>query len=384
VNLLITNAKIITPTAIYARGWLLCRDGKIAALNGGDAPAFESVPVLDAGGLSLIPGFIDVHVHGADGFDTMDASPEGLTRMAQFYARHGVTSFLATTWTDTNDHITAALKNVKAHQGKQPNGATILGVHLEGPYINRAKGGAQNLDLIRRSSREEALPWLDVDVIKLVALAPEYDENHWLIAECVRRGITVSQAHTDATYDQTLKAIELGITQATHTFNAMPPLHHRDPGVLGAVMASDAVRCELIADNIHVHPAAMNVLWRMKQPDKLVLISDSIRAVGKPDGEYPVDERITYVKNGVARLKDGTLAGSTLTMDRGLYNFMQATGEPLEKVWQCASLNAAQAIHVGHAKGSIEIGKDADFALVDDRISVTNTIVGGEVVYSAK
>src|SRR5688572_13649985 len=181
---------------------MLCKDGKIAALNGGNAPAFEAIPVLDAGGLTLIPGFIDVHVHGADSYDTMDASAEGLTRMAQFYARHGVTSFLATTWTDTNEHITAALQNVKQHQGKQTNGATILGVHLEGPYINRAKGGAQNLDLIRRSSREEALPWLDLDVIKLIALAPEYDENHWLIAECVRRGITVSQAHTDATYDQ--------------------------------------------------------------------------------------------------------------------------------------------------------------------------------------
>jgi N-acetylglucosamine-6-phosphate deacetylase len=369
---------------VYQRGWVLCKDGKIAALNGGDAPEFEGVAVLDAGGLNLIPGFVDVHVHGADGFDTMDASAEGLTRMAQFYARHGVTAFLATTWTDTNEHITTALQTVKAHQGQQPNGATILGVHLEGPYINRAKGGAQNLDLIRRSSREEALPWLDLDVIKLVALAPEYDENHWLIAECVRRGITVSQAHTDANYAQTVKAIELGITQATHTYNAMPPLHHRDPGVLGAVMASDAVRCELIADNIHVHPAAINVLWRMKRPNKLVLISDAIRAAGKPDGEYPVDERITYVKDGVARLKDGTLAGSTLTMDRGLYNFMQATGEPLENVWQCASLNPAQAVNFGHVKGSIAIGKDADFALVDDRISVKNTVVGGEIVYSQK
>jgi N-acetylglucosamine-6-phosphate deacetylase len=378
--LLIHNACIITPNGVIERGWLLAESGIIAAFGAGDAPSYPNAEITDAEGLTLLPGFVDVHVHGSDGCDTMDATPEALHTVAHFYARHGVTSFLATTWTDTRDRITAALNNVAQHMDSITDGANLVGVHLEGPYINAAKGGAQNLDLIRRAERDEALPWLELNVIRELSLAPEFPENHWLIAECVRRGITVSIAHTDATVDQTWHGIELGIRHATHTFNAMPGLHHREPGVLGAILADERITCELIADNIHVHPAAMNVLWRLKGPHNVVLISDAIRATGKPDGEYPVDDRIIYVKNGVARLANGTLAGSTLTMNRALYNFMQATGEPLEHVWQCASLNPARAIHMAHRKGSIEIGKDADLILVDAQINVRLTIVKNRIV----
>jgi N-acetylglucosamine-6-phosphate deacetylase len=333
--------------------------------------------------LTLIPGFIDVHVHGADGFDAMDAQPEALNNMARFYAQHGVTSFLATTWTDTRERIASALNAVKSAMGAQENGATLLGVHLEGPYLNPVKCGAQNVDYIRRAARDEATAFLDTGVIRLLSIAPEFDDNRWLIAECVRRGITVSIAHSDATYDQTCAAIDLGVSHATHTFNAMTGLHHRDPGIVGAVASSPDVRCELIADNIHVHPAAMRLLWLLKRPHNLVLISDAIRAVGKPDGDYAVDERTVYVRDGAARLEDGTLAGSTLTMDSALRNFISATGEPLENVWQCASLNPAKAINVSYAKGSIEINKDADLILVGADLDVRYTIASGKIIYQA-
>ena len=311
----------------------------------------------------------------------MDAQPETLSHLAKFYAEHGCTSFLATTWTDTRERIRAALQNVAQHIGAQPNGATVLGAHLEGPYLNPEKCGAQNAEHIRRAQRDEALEFLDIGVIRLLALAPEYDENHWLIRECVRRGITVSAAHTSATYDQIRAAVAMGLKQTTHTYNAMTGLHHREPGTLGAALTMSEIRCEVIADNIHVHPGAMNLLYRAKGADGVILITDAVRGAGMPDGEYPIDDRVTIVRDGAVRLPDGTLAGSTLTMDKALRNFMQVTNRPLSELWQCSSLNAARAIGVSASKGSIEVGKDADLVLVDSSINVHLTVVEGRIVY---
>jgi N-acetylglucosamine-6-phosphate deacetylase len=380
-TLLIQNARVVTPTGTWERGWILCRDRKIDRLGPGDAPIFDSVEIIDGRGMTLLPGFIDVHVHGGVGYDTMDATTEGLRNMAQFYARHGVTSFLATTWTDTRERIQSALAAIALAQGQQPNGATLLGAHLEGPYLNQARSGAQNTTCIRRASRDEALMFLDMNVIRLLALAPEFEENRWLIRECSRRGVTVSAAHTAATFEQMSEAVALGLSQATHTFNAMTGLHHREPGTLGAAMALPEIACELIADNVHVHPAAMKILWRVKGRDRVILITDSIRGAGMPDGEYRIDERLIFVREGMAVLPDGTLAGSILTMDKALYTFMKATGEPVDNVWRASSLNAARAIHVSARKGSLEAGKDADVVLVDGQVNVYLTIAEGRIVY---
>ena len=381
-DLLIINATIITPERTIARGWLLARGGKITAIGAHTFPDINDVRVIDAGGLILLPGFIDVHVHGAVGADTMDAKPESLQSMARFYAKHGVTGFLSTTLTASHEETIAALKTIKTAMSDSRDDAAILGCHLEGPYLNLEKSGAQNTQYIRRAEREEATAYLDMGVIRLISIAPEFAENHWLIAECVQRGITVSAAHTSATYAQMQDAIALGVTHATHTYNAMTGLHHREPGVLGAVMESSSVRCELIADNIHVHPAAMNVLWRAKGKDHLILITDSMMAAGMADGSYRLGDYAVTVADGKATLADGTLAGSISTMNRAVLNFMLATGEPLENIWQVMSLNPARAIHLAHRKGSIEIGKDADLVLVDANIDVRLTIVGGNVVYN--
>lgn len=379
--LLITNAKIMTPTAVYEPGWLLTAGQHISLIGRGAAPDFPAAEQIDAQGLSLIPGFIDVHVHGAVGHETMDANPDGLRAMARFYAQHGVTGFLPSTWTAARELIMPALEMIAEMQGPQLEGAAILAAHLEGPYINNDKRGAQREQDVRRADREEALAFLDLDIIRLLALAPEFPENHSLISECVRRGVTVSLAHTTATYQQVVAAAALGLTHSTHTFNAMTPLNHREPGSVGAVLALPEIYCELIADNIHVHPAAMRILYAAKGPDRVVLITDSVRSAGMPEGEYLIDERTVVVRDGAVRLPDGTLAGSTVTMDRALYNFMQATGEPLEKVWQTSSLNAARSLHMAAHKGSLEVGKDADFVLVDDTINVQLTVVEGRVVY---
>ena len=377
----ITSARVVASDSVHDRGWLHASGGKIVDLGPGDPPHGPVGENIDAHGQTLLPGFIDLHAHGAMGNEAMDASPDALDAMAQYYATHGVTSFLATTWTDSRQRIEDALASIKEALGPRPRGAVLLGAHLEGPYLNPEKCGAQNVDYIRRADREEATTFLDMDVIRLLALAPEYDENRWLIETCVERGVTVSLAHTGATYDQTVAAIDAGVTHATHTFNAMVGLHHRQPGTVGAVLTTPGVRCELIADNIHVHPAVMNILWRMTGPKRLVLITDAIRAAGLADGDYTVDERIVYVRDGVARLEDGALAGSRLTMDMALYNLCAATGEDITAVWPCASLTPAQAIGVDDVKGSLAPGKDADLVLMDDDLNVRRTIVGGETVY---
>jgi N-acetylglucosamine-6-phosphate deacetylase len=197
----------------------------------------------------------------------------------------------------------------------------------------------------------------------------------------VRRGITVSAAHTAATYQQMLTAVEHGLRQATHTFNAMTGLGHRDPGAVGAVMTNDHIRAELIADNIHVHPAAMNVLVKVKGADRIILVTDVIRGAGMPDGDYKVDERTIIVRDGTARLPDGTLAGSVLTMERALRNIMTATGLPLREAWPMTSWNAAKSIGVAQTKGSLETGKDADLVLVSSNLSLVMTVVAGDIVH---
>lgn len=381
-NGLITNANLMLPDSLLSEGWLRWRDGRIAALGSGEPPASDDDQhTVDAAGQIVLPGFIDVHVHGGANHEAMDATTDALHSMARFYAQHGVTSFLATTWTESRAAITAALIAIAGARGPVRDGATLLGAHLEGPYFNPSRAGAQSDRFIRRADREEALSWLELGVIRLLALAPEYDENHWLIRECVGQNITVSAGHTAATYEQMQRAIDLGVRQMTHTYNGMNGLHHREPGTLGAALAFDELYCEIIADNIHVHPAALKIAYRAKGPDKLILITDAIRGAGMPDGEYPIDERTVIIRDGAVRLPDDTLAGSTLTMDRALRNLRDATGESLETLWPASSRNAACALGIDDRTGSLETGKDADLVLVDDEVNVNATVALGNVIY---
>lgn len=380
----IKNARLLTLGRNTPDGWLRCVDGRIDALGTGQD--FVSAPddlVIDAAGKTALPGFIDVHVHGGVGHEAMDANPDGLRAMSSFYAQHGVTSFLATTWTDSAARIQAALETAAQVAAEPPVGAALLGVHLEGPYLNPERCGAQSTAHIRRALPQEVMPWLEMGIVRLVALAPEYPENHWLIRECVRRAVPVSAAHTAATYAEMQQAVMLGVTQTTHTFNAMTGLHHREPGTLGAALTIPQLRCELIADNIHVHPGAIRLLWVAKGADRVILITDAVRGAGSPDGEYEIDNRTVFVRDGAVRLHDGTLAGSTLTMDRAVANLMAATGESLAHIWPASSLNAATALGMESCKGSLIVGKDADVILVDEHLRVWLTLVAGRVVYQA-
>lgn len=380
--MLIYNAKLLTHDRLIAPGWLLCHGDKIAHYGAGMPPLVDT-PRVDAGGAWLLPGMIDVHVHGAVGVDTMDANSDGLRAMARCYAEHGVTAFLATTWTDDRKRIDAALTTIAAAMGSG-EGATILGAHLEGPYLNPARCGAQDSTNIRRADRKEALAFLDMGIIRLLALAPEYPENEWLIEECVARGIRVSAAHTDAIYEQMERALALGVRQTTHTFNAMRPLHHREPGTVGAALTLDDLTCELIADGVHVHPAAQRLLWRAKGADGMLLVSDAVRGAGLAPGERYLQDGREVVVRDAAYLGDDTLAGSTTLLDAAFAQFLRVTGASIADAWKVVSLNPARALGIDAHKGSIAYGKDADLILLGDDHTVRMTVVAGRIVHELK
>ena len=384
--ILIKNADIYLPTRHWQPGWLITEGNKIMACGPGTQPDFQPESVtrtIDANGLALVPGFIDLHVHGAMGYEAMDASMDGLKEMARFYARHGVTGFLPSTWTADRQTTQAVVEMIQNLMAPLDGGASVLGLHLEGPYINPVRCGAQDTTQIRRVNKAEATEYLNSGVIRLVALAPEFPDNLWLVDECARRGVRVAAGHTAATFAEMKTAVNHGVRQVTHCFNAMTGLSHREPGTVGAAMCMPEIDCELIADNIHVHPAVQKILVTTKGPSGVILITDAVRGAGLPDGEYRLGDRITNIRDGAVRLPDGTLAGSILTMNLALRNVIQATGLHLHEAWPMSSLNAARAIGVSASKGSLEAGKDADLVILDKNFEVLLTMVAGQVVWES-
>ncbi|MGH8975315.1 MAG: N-acetylglucosamine-6-phosphate deacetylase [Acidimicrobiia bacterium] len=384
-NLLITKARVCAMDGAWERGWLLAVDGRIQALGPGDPPAAGSrgVEVVDGCGTStLLPGFIDLHVHGGDGADVMDADPDALRRLARFHARHGVTALLPTTWSASEADLAAALTAIGAAAGPVEGGAAILGAHLEGPWINAGRCGAQDPAAIRPPDPAEAARLLGSGVVRLVALAPELDGAPAVIDLCLQRDVVVSAGHTDARYDQMAEAVRLGVTQVTHAYNAMSGFGHRDPGAVGAALAFPELRCELIADGVHVHPGAMAVLARAKGPDGVILVSDATRAAGLPDGPVDLGGRTAHHTGGAVRLADGRLAGSALTLDVALAHFAAASGWSWDQLWRATSANAAAALGLA-GKGHLSAGADADLALVGDDGTVRLTVAGGRIVHRA-
>lgn len=338
-------------------------------------------PMLDGAGCVLLPGFIDVHVHGSIGHDTMDASAEALSALSRFFAEHGVTAFLPTTMTAPHAATLAAVQAVAQQPAVPTAGARLLGVHLEGPYISPKYPGAQAASSIRRPNLAEFRELLAAGPIRMITLAPEELGADALIAEALRHNVKVVLGHTNATYEECEAAIASGVSQATHTFNAMSPLHQRRPGTLGSVLSNDAIYAQVIADNFHVHPAGVKILARCKGVGRTILITDAMRATAQPDGEYDLGGQMVTVKDGQCRLPDGTLAGSTLTLERGLRNFIAATGLSLAEAWPATSRTPAQALGLDQELGALAPGYQADLVLLDQQLQVVATIVAGRVVH---
>jgi len=382
---LLYHATVYAEDGVYEDGWVLVRGDRIARVGQGALPSLGVGERIDLGGQALAPGLIDIHVHGALGHDTMDAAPVALQEMACFYARHGVTGFLATTMSNPPGPIMAALRNIASVQAQGTGGAALLGAHVEGPFLDPERAGAQDPGHIRHAQADEYSPMFDTGVIKLLTLAPEYPGNQALIPFAVQRGAAVAAGHTRASYDDMCRAVELGMTQVTHLFNGMDSLHHRKPGVVGAGLALDGLRCQLIADNIHIHPAVLKLAVRAKGVQGILLVSDAMSGTGMPDGHYDLGGQAVTVLDGVARIASGAaagaLAGSTLTMERAIKNIMAAAGLSLAEALPMASRNPALSIGLHARKGSIAEGKDADLMVLDDALNVALTMVGGELVY---
>jgi N-acetylglucosamine-6-phosphate deacetylase len=382
---LFRDVRLPTPDGVVA-GWLETAGATIGRLGAGPAPTdgHRDLMSVDGGGRTLLPGFIDVHVHGALGHEVMDGDADGVAEMGRFLAEHGVTSFLPTTWTAAPDRTVAALEAIAEamRTSRAEQSARILGAHMEGPYLNPVRAGAQDPSHMRPPEPGELERCLDLGIVKLMTIAPELPGYQPVLDELRRRGITASAGHTDATYVEMVTAVERGVRHATHTYNAMRPLHHRDPGTVGACLTLDALRCEIIADGHHVDPVAMNVLVRARGVDGVVLVSDAVRPTGLPEGEHLLDDRTVEVRGGAVRLPGGGLAGSVLTLDRGLRNLALATGRDLAELWPAASGNAAISAGVADRKGRLAPGLDADLVLLDATGHVEATIVEGVVAYA--
>lgn len=318
---------------------------------------------IDCQGMYVLPGFIDTHVHGWDGANVMDGV-DGTKRLASLLPQFGVTSFLASTYSDTEERTRAALEGIKRAM-QESVGAQILGAHAEGPYLNAGARGAQKEEFIRPASSEEYEKWFELGIVKIITLAPEIPENSVCIGTCRAHNCVVAIGHSLATYDEAMTSFQAGVTRATHTGNGMRPFHHRDPGVVGAAISDERIVCEIIADLVHLHPATIKMIIAAKGVDMTVLVTDAVARATR-SGE-------------IIRTPDGALAGSSLTMDLALRNTMHATGKSLEELWPVTSRTAARQL--GVQKGSIEVGYDADFVVLDGNSNVTMTIVGGKVVF---
>lgn len=334
----------------------------------------------------VLPGFIDQHVHGAGGSDGMDGTVEDIKRIATTLAEEGTTSFLVTTMTQSPENITKALSAVYEYRkANENNGARVAGVHLEGPFIAAAHKGAQPLEYVKTPDIEafDAYNEASGGAIKVVTLAPEVDGAEAFVRHLSKKGIVPSIGHTGAKFTDVENAIKAGAKNVTHTYNAQTALHHREIGTVGSAMLFDELNCELIADTIHVSVPAMRLLVKNKPLDKLTLITDAMRAKGLPDGESELGGQKVFVKDGEARLADGTLAGSVLKMNKAIQNMVEKVGVPLTQAVDYATINPAKNLGIDKEFGSIKVGKHADFTVLNEHYDVIMTVRDGEVIYKA-
>ena len=376
----IKGAKIILPDSVVEGKALLFDEKIIGIVTENDIPT--EAEVINAEGSYVAPGLVDVHIHGYLNEDSSDGSADGIRTMAEGVIKNGVTTFLPTTMTVSIAQLEAAFDAIRSVQeeSKTWKGAYIAGVNAEGPFINASKKGAQAEEHIKAPDADWILA--NQDIIKLCTIAPETEGGYEAIEKITKNSnVRVSVGHTDATYEETMKAIECGATQITHLFNAQTGLHHRKPGVVGAGLASNAYT-ELIADTFHVHPGLYTMLAKCKG-DRLVLITDCIRAGGMSDGTYDLGGQMVTVNGIQCLLADGTIAGSVLRLNNAVKNVLANTDLPIYTVVAAASINPANAIGMGDTKGSIKAGKDADLIITDASFNVQKTIIKGEIRYEA-
>jgi len=376
----IKNAKIILKDRIV-EGKALAYDEKISGVVSADSIPADA-EVIDAKGAYVAPGFIDIHIHGYLGEDASDGKAEGIRKMAEGIVKNGVTGWLPTTMTVSVAELTKAFDTIGAlkEESKGWNGATILGVNAEGPYINASKKGAQAEEHILTPTADFFKKY--GDLIKIATMAPEQDADYAAIRELKEKtGILISMGHTGATFEQAMEATANGVGHVTHLFNAQTPLTHRAPGVVGAALTAD-VSVELICDTFHIHSGLFSLIAKVKG-DKLCLITDCIRAGGMEDGDYTLGGQPVHKEGIKCLMPDGTIAGSVLTLNKAVYNLWTNAGIEVWEAVNCASLNPATALGEESEIGSLEVGKRADIIIADDKFDINTTILAGQVRYNA-
>ena len=377
--LAVKNAKIVLENGISEGKALLLSDKIEGIVDENEIP--EDAEIIDCEGGYVTPGFIDLHIHGYLGKDVCDATAESIRTIAGGLVENGVTGFLPTTMTVDMSVINGALNACREVKNSgEYYGSQILGVHAEGPFISASKKGAQDERFILKPDADFVKA--NEDIIKIITLAPEEDKDFLEIKRMAdETDVVVSMGHTSADYKTAMESSKNGVKHATHLFNAMTPMTHRAPGVVGAALNSD-VTCELIVDTYHVDPALYEMVYRMKGR-KLCFITDCLPAGGLPEGEYTLGGAKIIYKDNLCKLEDGTIAGSVLKLNKGVWNVYNNSSIPLHECVNCATLNPATAIGVADKKGSIEVGKDADIVILDNEFNVKKTIIGGVVRYEA-
>jgi N-acetylglucosamine-6-phosphate deacetylase len=381
---LIRAARVVTPAEVIADGGVLVRGSRIV-----DVGPMSSVSrptgtdVVDCGDSTIVPGFLDVHIHGSGGDTAMDGAP-AIARISRFVARHGVTSWLPTltwgsTFAESLDIVRAAAEGCRAaNEGAEP-----AGLHLEGPFLNPKRPGAIRPESFRPPSIADLDALLEAGggFVRLMTIAPELPGGREVVQRLVLRGVTASIGHTDASVDEARLAIEAGVTHATHAFNAMRGLNHRDPGVVGAIMDSERVTAELIADGIHVDPVAMRVLIRVKGARHVAVITDAVAPAGLGDGEFTFDGRPINVRAGKATLPDGTIAGSVSVLDDNIRRLVADCAVSFSDAIAMATTVPARSAGLGRRKGYLAGGFDADLVAVDADLQVCFTMARGRIAF---
>lgn len=380
-NKIIQHVKVHLPHQILPSATVWISNGKLKRIE----PTQEIETIegdderIDGNGMWLIPGMIDVHIHGANGYDMMDGTEDSIQEVSRACAATGCTSFLATSVSSTMEDLLNMIRIVKAVIGRE-QGARIAGIHLEGPYLNPKRKGMQNEKYLRHPNLDEMkLIFQEAgSLIKMVTIAPELPGGLELISFLKEQGVVIAVAHSDATYEEAKLAFTAGASHVTHCFNGMRPIHHRDPGLIVAAFEEPHVSLQAIVDQVHLHPAIVRLMHRLKGPEGMVLITDALQAMGLGDGNYMFGGHHVTVSGGIARLADGTLASSTVTMNEAL-RLTEANGISMEDAVRMASTTPAHILGL-YSKGKIEVGYDADLVLMDEHYQVQWTMIEGNIV----
>lgn len=376
----IRHATVHSPETTYVDALVLIDDGRIAAVEQGDRTLPGDIPIHDASGLLLVPGFLELQLNGGFGLD-FTADPNTIWTVAAELPRYGVTAFLPTVITSPADTVRRAQQVLADGPPAGFGGAAALGLHLEGPFLNPAKKGAHNPAYLRAPDVTAVAGWSPEAGVRLVTLAPELPGAPEVIDALVGRGVVVSAGHSLATHDQATAAFALGVRYVTHLFNAMPAIHHREPGLVAAALADPRVTVGIIPDGLHVHPALVDVVWRATGANRLNVVTDAMAALGMPPGEYVLGDYDVAVDEVSARLPDGTLAGCIMSLDDILRNLTAFTGCTLGEALATVSTTPARLLGLDDHKGRIAPGYDADLVLLTPDMRVVETFVNGQSVF---